>query len=595
MLSPLNKRVLYLLIGFMPFFNFMIDSSELSNQSNGYNYISPVLPHTATFFDDAVLNCTQSERQIVYPKGYPNPIVTVTAPIISGKAVYLKSLSSAGDTIQTSFSTKDINLILDSDAEIPGFIVFNKRGKSFCSISMGLLDFPDHLSYRCLTKDRRIITGGFQKSSPIVAHEPVRKLVNDNINKVDLDLVLSDNIVVECYKTSNWLGSSYTINVNVTPIELEYYIDDIVVMLNEDYAKMENFKELQESTAAVEDDILNEEDLSNEEDETIDVVSAEGNEDNAAVEENAAVDENTSGNGDATIEVVSTEVNEVDKSDEENISSEGNETMEIDSRKAESADSINTEEDEGLEIVSAEAEEDETSKSESGIADNEDLQEPPIATKSESESEISRVAPVIEESAIEEDENRNLGARSVPKLEDTITAEEKQAIQREAEDKLYRLQDCFVMLVNRNFTTQQKQRERETTVQDLFINERANVGVSSVNSDVIKNYLIGDYLLRLERMISAAYQKVEIVFSEIHKVSNFKLNPDGTWSATVTFSQQFRGFADVDGKQLGYSDVTQKNVTVIIRRVELFTGDSTPEVYWEVLLSDIGVNQTQSF
>lgn len=537
MSNPLNKRVLYLLIGFMPFFNLMTDRSELPTESNSHNYSNPVLPHTAAFFDYAVLDCTQSERQIVYPSGYANPIVTISAPIISGKAVYLRSLDSSGDTIQTSLSTKDVSLILDNDSEIPGFIVFNKRGKPYCSITMGLLDFPDHLSYRCLTKDRRIITGGYQKSSPIVAHEPVRKLVNDNINKVDLDLVLSDNIVVECYKTSNWLGSSYTINVNVSPLELDYYKDDIIAMLNEDYAKMENFKELQESTSE-EDDMLDEEDEISEPDETL--------------------------------EIVATEVEEAGTAEEENTGYEADET---------------------IEIVSAEAEKDEKPKTESSDAGNEGIQE----SVDESESEISPEDSTIEETVVEEQDDRNLGARNVPKLDDTITPEEKAAIQREAEDKLYRLQDCFVMLVNRNFTAQQKQRERETTVQDLFINDRANVGVSSINSDVIKNHLIGDYLLRLERMISGAYQKVEIVFSEIHKVSNFKRNPDGTWSATVTFSQQFRGFADVDGKQLGYSDVTQKNVTVIIRRVELFTGDSTPEVYWEVLLSDIGVNQTQPF
>lgn len=513
MLNPLNMRIFFLLIGTVPFFNAINDRSDLSNESNADIYACVAQSQSPVFYEGAELNCTQSERQIVYSSEYANPIVTSSAPIISGKAVYLKSLDASGDTIQTSLSTKNISLILDSDAEIPGFLVFNKRGKSFCSIDMGLLDFPDHFSYRCLTKDRRIITAGYLKSSPIIAHEPVRRLVNDNINNMDIDLVLSDNIVVECYKSSNWLGASYTINVNVTPMELDYYKDDIIAMLNEGYSKMDNSKVLQNATA--------------------------------------------------------------EKDNPEEI------------------ESISQVSDAEIVVNASENKKEETAETESTISEN--AQEPLTESESESDSEISEAVPIIEGSTDEAENNRNLGARNIPKLDDAITPEEKEAIQREAEDKLYRLQDCFVMLVNRNFTAQQKQRERETTVQDLFINERANVGVSTVNSDVISNYLIGDYLTRLERMITGAYQKVEIVFSEIHKVSNFKRNPDGTWSATVTFSQQFKGFGDVDGKQLSYSDITQKNVTVIIRRVELFTGDSTPEVYWEVLLSDIGVNQTQPF
>jgi|SRR5690554_4972296 len=523
MINPLNKNVLYLLIGFMPLFSLINDRSDLLVEQKDHNHPITIQSYNTAFYQDRVLNCTQSERQIVYSSEYANPIVTTSIPIISGRAVYLKSVNPSGDTIQTGLSTKDISLILDTDAELPGFIVFNKRGRSYCSISMGLLDFPDHLSYRCLTKDRKIITGGYQKSNPIVAHDPVRKLVNDNINKVDLDLVLSDNIVVECYKTSNWLGASYTININVSPLELDYYKDDIIAMLNEGYAKLDNSKQLEASTAEEDDDLADEAEM-------------------------------------------------------------------VDS------ESVESEKDEVIDMVAVATEIDKIPKTEGAESEEQEELEPIDEKVADAEIEVDKVEDSpIQANVSEPEENRNIGARNVPKLDDIITPEEKAAIQREAEDKLYRLQDCFVMLVNRNFTAQQKQRERETTVQDLFINDRANVGVSSVNSNVIHNYVIGDYLLRLERMISAAYQKVEIVFSEIHKVSNFKRNPDGTWSATVTFSQQFRGFADVDGKQLGYSDVTQKNVTVIIRRVELFTGDSTPEVYWEVLLSDIGVNQTQPF
>ncbi len=485
MINQVSIKAFIMLVGVLPIMSFsnskfLLDETELSLLISEGDSLK--------FFSD--INCTESKEQIIYTTQSEYALVSTSAPVFTKKTVSIVSNNQYGESEEITLSNKDVSLILDQDQEIPRFVVFNERGKVYCSLDMGLLNFPNHFSYRCLTKDRKVITAGVLKSQPIAIHDPVRKLVNDNINNTDIDFILKDNIVIECFKSSNWLGVTFTINVNVTPMELNYYREDIVAMLKMDYDEMDNLNEL---------------------------------------------------------EAYNTDENEYDEVDE-------------------------------------------FIESENIVSDNLNPQD----ATDEPEPEISQAIPAKAVPKSEAEDNPNLGTRNVPKLEETITAEEKDAIQKEAEDKLYRLQDSFVKLGNRDYSAQQKQRERETTVQDLFINERANVGVSSVNSDVISNYLIGDYLLRLERMISGAYQKVEIVFSEIHRVSNFKKNPDGTWSATVTFSQQFTGFGNLDG-DVKYSDVTQKSVTVIIRRIELFTGDSTPEVYWEVLLSDIGVNQTEPF
>jgi hypothetical protein len=509
----------------MPLGTMLTDSIVQPAELGNFVYPPKTAINSEEQTEGSVLGCTQSEEQIVYSSEYDNPIVTIKIPYIKRKFVRLFTTNPQGDTSQINLSTKDISIILDQEAEMPGFLVFDEKGNSFCSTEEGLLDFPDHFSYRCLTKDRKIITAGVLKSQPVVAHEPVRKLVNDNINKEDIDVVLSDNVVIECYKTSSWIGATYTINVNVTSLELAYYKEDIIKMIKNGYAKMDNAEDLQAST--------NTEDASR----------------------------------------------QVENTNEETASENESETEEND--------------EEELALNSTGDEKESENKNAEKSSGNEN------AASSESKTETARQPKETVEKAAsieEDDQPANLGTRDVPnKPEDSIAPEELDEIQREAEDKLYRLQDCFVMLVNRNYSAEQKKRERETTIQDLFINERANVGVSSVNSETIDNYLIGKYLLRLERMISAAYQKVEIVFSEIYKVSNFKRNPDGSWSATVTFSQEFKGFSDVEGQEVSYSDITQKSVTVKIRRVELFTGESTPEVYWEVLLADIGVNQTTPF
>jgi len=192
------------------------------------------------------------------------------------------------------------------------------------------------------------------------------------------------------------------------------------------------------------------------------------------------------------------------------------------------------------------------------------------------------------------EEPTNLGKRKRP-TSDVISEKEKEEIQAEAEDKLYQLNDAFIKLSSRDFSSDQKKRIRESTIEELFTGEDARVAVSSTNSNDIPKYLIGEYLLRLERILPSVYQEVKIEFANINKVSNFVKQPDGTWSAIIVFSQKFEGYKELDGSGPAYSDLTTKNVTVTIRRSEIFSGNSVPDVYWEVLLSDIGVNQTEPF
>lgn len=496
-------------------------------------------------------SCTESVNQSIYTTKADEPIQTSTKPMISGKRVEYSVGLLMQDREEQSQRLKDVVMIVDYNSDVPVFIVFNKRGKPYCSAHGPLLDFPDHFSYRALTKDRKIITAGILPSEPIRPGQALRRLVNDNINKEAIDAIKTDDIIIECYKTKNWMGDTYSVRINASPDVLDNYRNDIIAMIQKDYDRLTTVEEVPEEPEVDEP----EEDFSH-----------DGRTPLFAMESGKAKELNTSSGG---------------------AKSDSPEPVLV--REAVPAPVERDEEKEAVEDIEEVTEEPANDREPAGVED------PADEIKEEESAEEPSVEPREPEKQEVAEEPANIGARTVPKLEDDITDEEMTEIQEQAEMKLKELESVFVKLTNRKLNAGQKERVRTSAVEELFINERAHVAVSSLNTEELTYYPIPEYLYRLETLIAGAYQEVEIAFSEIHKVTNFKPNPDGTWSATVTFSQQFKGYKDLDGRQPTYSDITQKNVTVKIRRVELFTGDSTPDVYWEVLLADIGVNQTNPF
>ena len=123
----------------------------------------------------------------------------------------------------------------------------------------------------------------------------------------------------------------------------------------------------------------------------------------------------------------------------------------------------------------------------------------------------------------------------------------------------------------------------------LFVNngDDAIVGISSLNSESVRRLKVKEYLTNLSRL---PYQKVEITWSELFLVDNFKLAPDGNYHATISFEQTFKGFND---NNMVYGDVTRKNIEIYVKPYSKLEG-GTMKNFWDVLLGDIRVSQTQS-
>lgn len=122
----------------------------------------------------------------------------------------------------------------------------------------------------------------------------------------------------------------------------------------------------------------------------------------------------------------------------------------------------------------------------------------------------------------------------------------------------------------------------------LFVNEEARVEVSNVNTGIKNKYKIRDYLRRL-KLKGADYQEVEVSYADISYATDFRKGPDGNYYGVVSFVQTFKGL--VDGKVI-YGDVTQRNVTVILKLYEKAVDGETKKL-WDVFLADIGIQETR--
>ncbi len=122
----------------------------------------------------------------------------------------------------------------------------------------------------------------------------------------------------------------------------------------------------------------------------------------------------------------------------------------------------------------------------------------------------------------------------------------------------------------------------------LFVNEEVRVEVSNVNTGVKNKYKIKDYLRRL-KLKGSDYQEVEVSYADIGYASDFVKGPDGNYYGVVSFVQTFKGFAD--GKML-YGDVTQRNITVILKLYEKAV-EGEKKKMWDVFLADVGILETR--
>lgn len=82
--------------------------------------------------------------------------------------------------------------------------------------------------------------------------------------------------------------------------------------------------------------------------------------------------------------------------------------------------------------------------------------------------------------------------------------------------------------------------------------------------------------------------KVKIAWSNMIFASDWEMQPDSSYRATISIQQTYR--KELDGRVV-YSDVTNKNVEVIAQAYDKFV-EGRFEKWWDVFLGDIGVTSS---
>ena len=141
------------------------------------------------------------------------------------------------------------------------------------------------------------------------------------------------------------------------------------------------------------------------------------------------------------------------------------------------------------------------------------------------------------------------------------------------------------LLCNRNLDIYDKDQAIANALQ-LFVHDSTRVQVSSVTRDQTTAYKIKDYLKRLSLL---NYDKVELLWRNLQYITKFRLAPDGNYYGTITVEQLFRGFRD--GRPV-YEDITQKDVEIVLGNFQKEESGTVTSA-WDVLLSDIGVEETR--
>jgi len=169
-------------------------------------------------------------------------------------------------------------------------------------------------------------------------------------------------------------------------------------------------------------------------------------------------------------------------------------------------------------------------------------------------------------------------------LEEGLPAVRKEEFEEKALAKTKELEDYLRLIANKN-TKFQKANEAIDAAVKLFIDEDRVMEVSSKARTVVNKYRIRTYFEKLKLL---KYDDVRVSWSDISYVSNIRKGEDGNYYGIVTLQQKFEGF--IDGS-LAYTDVTKKNMTVILKTYDKYVVGEK-QTLWDVYLGDIGVVQT---
>jgi hypothetical protein len=154
------------------------------------------------------------------------------------------------------------------------------------------------------------------------------------------------------------------------------------------------------------------------------------------------------------------------------------------------------------------------------------------------------------------------------------------------EKKVTEFQQHIVIIADKD-QPQEKRNLAEREALKLFY-KGAMMEVSYVNKEgetEIRSRSMENYLFRLKTL---PYTRVEIKYYDIAYITDFIKGPNSRYYAVATIFQEFTGFV---GDNIAYTDVTQKEIEIVVEQVE---DKFYNEKRWKVFLVNIKATETKS-
>lgn len=170
-----------------------------------------------------------------------------------------------------------------------------------------------------------------------------------------------------------------------------------------------------------------------------------------------------------------------------------------------------------------------------------------------------------------------------------LSAEQMEVFKTRAVTVVADLNRHIAVMINKSDGSPHGIQRRKTAVElslMLFTSDTSIVEVSSLRSPKKKRLTIRKYLNNIQLL---AYKKVEITWYGIYLSSDF-IERDGKYYGTASITQKFEGVSNIELEK--YTDITTKNIQVVVEQVEEFIG-VTGSKRWVLRLGDITVNETR--
>jgi hypothetical protein len=166
-----------------------------------------------------------------------------------------------------------------------------------------------------------------------------------------------------------------------------------------------------------------------------------------------------------------------------------------------------------------------------------------------------------------------------------LSEQDLELFRQQTRQKVEELQQHIITLADKTQPSERKNLAEREALKLFYAGAQIEISSRDASGNVSKiTRNIEQYFARLK---SLPYTRVNIQFYEIAYISEFTRGPDGRYYSVATILQEFTGF---NGDNIAYSDLTKKDVEIIIDLVE---DPFFKEKSWRIFLGDIKATETR--